>query len=58
MEVYLNVINSVEADSNNEAYSQLQEQEEEVEKLIHISEVFNFEENNDEIGDIDDSRIR
>jgi hypothetical protein len=54
MEVYLNVIRSVETDGYNEAYSQLLEQEEEIKKLIHISEVFDFEENNDEIGDIDD----
>jgi hypothetical protein len=26
-----------------------------VSKLIHISEVFDFEEDNDEIGDIDDT---
>jgi hypothetical protein len=54
MEVYLNVIRSVETDGNNEAYSQLLEQEEEIKKQIHISEVFDFEEDNDEIGDIDD----
>jgi hypothetical protein len=55
MEVYLNVINSVETDSRNEAYGQLLEKDENVSKLIHIFEVFDFEENNDEIGDIDDS---
>ena len=54
MDVYLNVINSVEADGSNEAYSHLVEGDKEVNKLIHISEVFDFEEDNDEIGDIDD----
>jgi hypothetical protein len=33
MEVYLNVIRSVETDGNNEAYSQLLEQEEEIKKV-------------------------
>jgi hypothetical protein len=54
MDVYLNVINFVATDSNNEAYGQLLEKDEGVNKLIHISEVFDFEEDNDEIGDIDD----
>jgi hypothetical protein len=52
--VYLNVINSVATDSSNEAYGQLLEKDEDVNKLIHISEVFDFEEDKDEIGDIDD----
>jgi hypothetical protein len=54
IDVYLNVINSVEADGSNEAYSHLVEGDKHVSKLIHISEVFDFEEDNDEIGDIDD----
>jgi hypothetical protein len=48
MDVYLNVINSVEADGSNEAYSHLVEGGKEVNKLIHISEVFDFEDDNDE----------
>jgi hypothetical protein len=52
MEVYLNVINSVAADGSNEAYGQLLEGSEDVSKLIHISEVFDFEEDNDEISSL------
>jgi hypothetical protein len=54
MDIYLNVINSIETDSSNKAYGLLLEKDEDVNKLIHISEVFDFEEDNDEIGDIDD----
>jgi hypothetical protein len=50
MEVCLNVINSIATDSNNEAYGLLLEKDEDVNRLIHISEVFDFEEDNDEIG--------
>jgi hypothetical protein len=45
MDVHLNVINSVEADGSNEAYSHLVEGDKHVRKLIHISEVFDFEDN-------------
>jgi hypothetical protein len=50
MDVFLNVINSIATDSNNEAYGLLLEKDEDVNRLIHISEVFDFEEDNDEIG--------
>ena len=54
IEIYLNVINSSLPDSNNEAYEKLLREEDEVKRLIHITDIFDYEEDNDDIGDIDD----
>jgi hypothetical protein len=53
MKHYLNIINN-HSDKSNRAYDNLLEKMEAVKELVHISDVFDYEEGNDEIGDESD----
>jgi hypothetical protein len=50
---YLNVIFRT-TDYNNKAYDALLDKDESVKELLHISDIFDFEEDNDKIGDNND----
>jgi hypothetical protein len=50
---YLNLLTE-NTDANNKAYESLLNKDESVKELIHIGDIFDFEEDNDEIGDDND----
>jgi hypothetical protein len=53
MQHYLNVINSSQ-DPDNSEYNNLLSKMKSVEELIHITDIFDYEEDNDELGDDND----